>query len=46
MNKLLLGSHVGFKAKKYLVDSVNETLEYDGNCFMICLLYTSPSPRD
>lgn len=39
MNKLLLGSHVGFKSKKYLVDSVNETLEYDGNCFMI---FTGP----
>ncbi|MDE5766975.1 MAG: deoxyribonuclease IV [Malacoplasma sp.] len=38
-NKLLLGSHVGFKAKKYLVDSVNETLSYDGNCFMI---FTGP----
>ncbi|MDE5545372.1 MAG: deoxyribonuclease IV [Malacoplasma sp.] len=38
-NKLLLGSHVGFKSKKYLVDSVNETLSYNGNCFMI---FTGP----
>lgn len=38
-NKLLLGSHVSFKSKNYLVDSVNETLSYDGNCFMI---FTGP----
>ena len=38
-NKLLLGSHVGFKSKNYLIDSVNETLSYDGNCFMI---FTGP----
>ncbi|RXY97024.1 deoxyribonuclease IV [Malacoplasma penetrans] len=38
-NKLLLGSHVGFKAKNYLVGSVLETLEYDGNCFMV---FTGP----
>ncbi|MCF0217612.1 MAG: deoxyribonuclease IV [Malacoplasma sp.] len=34
-NKLLLGSHVGYKQKNYLIDSVNETLSYDGNCFMV-----------
>ncbi len=38
-NKLLLGSHVGFKSKKYLIDSVNETVTYDGNCFMV---FTGP----
>lgn len=38
-NKLLLGSHVGFKSKNYLLDSVKETLSYDGNCFMV---FTGP----
>ena len=38
-NKLLLGSHVGFKSKNYLLGSVQETIEYDGNCFMV---FTGP----
>ena len=39
MNKLLLGSHVSFKSKGYLLDSVKETLSYDGRCFMV---FTGP----
>ena len=39
MNKLLIGSHVSYKAKNYLIDSVNESLSYGSNCFMI---YTGP----
>lgn len=38
-NKLLLGSHVSFKSKNYLLDSVKETIEYNGNCFMV---FTGP----
>lgn len=37
--KILLGCHVGFKAKNYLEDSVKEILSYDGNCFMV---FTGP----
>ncbi len=39
MDKLLIGSHVSYKAKNYLIDSVNESLSYGSNCFMI---YTGP----
>lgn len=39
MKKILLGSHVGFKAKDYLVGSVNETIEYNANCLMV---FTGP----
>lgn len=39
MSKILLGSHVGFKSKDYLVGSVNETISYKGNCFMV---FTGP----
>lgn len=39
MNKLLLGSHVSYKSKNYLLDSVKETIEYNGNCFMV---FTGP----
>lgn len=39
MSKILLGSHVGFKTNDYLIGSVNETISYKGNCFMI---FTGP----
>lgn len=38
-NKILIGSHVSFKAPEYLIGSVKETISYGGNCFMI---YTGP----
>lgn len=38
-NKLLLGSHVGYKAKDYLLESVKETIRYDGKCYMV---FTGP----
>lgn len=38
-NKILLGSHVGFKSPEYLLGSVKETIEYEGNCFMV---FTGP----
>lgn len=37
--KILLGSHVSYKSKDYLVGSVNETINYNANCFMI---FTGP----
>ncbi len=39
MNKILLGSHVSYKSPKYLIESVNESISYGSNCFMI---YTGP----
>lgn len=39
MDKLLIGSHVSYKAPKYLIDSVKESISYGSNCFMI---YTGP----
>lgn len=39
MIKNLIGSHVSFKAKDYLIGSVKEALSYNSNCFMI---YTGP----
>ena len=39
MNKIILGSHVCYKSKDYLIGSVNETISYNGNCFMI---FTGP----
>lgn len=38
-NKILLGSHVGFKSPDYMVGSVNETLSYNANCMMV---FTGP----
>lgn len=38
-NNIILGSHVGFKSPNYLLGSVEETLSYDGNCFMV---FTGP----
>ncbi|MGL4647746.1 MAG: deoxyribonuclease IV [Mycoplasmoidaceae bacterium] len=35
MDKLLIGSHVAFKAKDYLVGSIKESLSYGSNCMMI-----------
>lgn len=37
--KILLGSHVSYKSKDYLVGSVSETLNYNANCFMV---FTGP----
>lgn len=37
--KILIGSHVSYKSKDYLVGSVNETIDYNANCFMI---FTGP----
>lgn len=39
MSKIYLGSHVGFKSKDYLIGSVNETISYKANCFMV---FTGP----
>lgn len=39
MSKLLLGSHVSYKAPGYLVDSVKESLSYGSNTMMV---YTGP----
>lgn len=36
---ILLGSHVGFKAKDYLLGSAKETISYKANCFMV---FTGP----
>ncbi len=35
MKNLLIGSHVSFQKEKQLLGSVEETLSYGGNCFMI-----------
>lgn len=37
--KILLGSHVGFKSPSYMLGSVEETLSYGANCFMV---FTGP----
>ncbi|MEG2245546.1 MAG: deoxyribonuclease IV [Malacoplasma sp.] len=37
--KILLGPHVSFKSKEYLLGSVQEALLYNANCFMI---FTGP----
>lgn len=37
--EVLLGSHVGFKAKEYLLGSVKETIEYNGTALMV---FTGP----
>lgn len=38
-DKILLGSHVGFKSPDYMLGAVNETLSYNANCFMV---FTGP----
>lgn len=38
-NKILLGSHVGFKNPDYMLGAVKETLSYNANCFMV---FTGP----
>ena len=43
------GSHLGIKDKEYLdlgAKIFNDENEILGNTDIICLLYTSPSPRD